>query len=124
MTAVTPQGIHACGEDGLLAVQTGPLKEQAMDGTGNEVFDFPREAIIGHRFLETTRADVGGLRGEARELIRLRWQCGTIDGRVVWGCERSWWSWWVCFFAKLREAEEMARESLEWVESHGVELIL
>jgi hypothetical protein len=28
------------------------------------------------------------------------------------------------FFAKLREAEEMAGENLEWVEGHGVELIL
>jgi hypothetical protein len=81
------------------------------------VFHFPREEIIGDRFLETACADVGGVRGETRELIRLRWQYGTIDGRVG-GCER------MPFFAKLREAEEMAGENLEWVEGHGVELIL
>lgn len=52
MTEVTSERIHTCGEDGPLAVETASLKDLSMDGTGDEVFHFPREAIIGDRLQE------------------------------------------------------------------------
>lgn len=52
---LTGKRIAACGADGTLASRAAAEKEQVMCGTGDKIFDFPAEAIIGNGFLKTER---------------------------------------------------------------------
>jgi hypothetical protein len=113
--------IHACGGNGPVAVWASACEEPAMFRARDEVFHFPIEAIIGDRFLEAEGADLRGLSWEARELSDLTCQ--------RWARDRSalGWEWWkrgrVHGVVKRRKAEKMAREDVEGMEGHGINLL-
>lgn len=114
---LTGKRIDACGADGTLASWAAAEKEQVMCGTGDEIFDFPAEAIIGNGLLKTEGTDLCGLSREAGELMGLNTHQWAVDRRAwsdghaprcMWRCRR--WSGVWC-----GETAKMEREDVEGV---------
>jgi hypothetical protein len=53
--------------------------------TGEQVSGLPREAIVGHVFLQAERADLGGLVGEEKAAAQTWCKSWLWDGSVVRG---------------------------------------
>ena len=47
VTPVAGKGVYVCGEDRAMALGTGALKERLVQWARNEIFHFPKEAMVG-----------------------------------------------------------------------------